>query len=67
VGFKVIKNVDINELDFSVRTLNVLRRAQINTVQDIVDNYNNLKKVRHLGWRNYNEIVEKIEPYVKVD
>lgn len=65
--FSVIKNADINELDFSVRTCNLLRRSQINTVQDIVDNYDNLKRVRHLGWRNYNEIVEKIKPYVKTN
>ncbi len=62
---KVIKNVDINELVLSVRTWNCLRRAQINTVQDIVDNYNNLTRIRNLGQRCYNEIVEKIKPYVR--
>ncbi len=64
--FKVIKNVDINELDFSVRTWNCLRRAQINTVQNIVDNYDNLDRVRNLGKRCYDEIVKKIKPYVEV-
>lgn len=64
--FKVINNVDINELDFGVRTWNCLRRAQINTVQDIVDNYDNLNRVRNLGQRSYNEIVEKTKPYVEV-
>lgn len=63
---KVINNVDINELDFSIRTWNCLRRAQINTVQDIVDNYDNLNRVRNLGQRSYDEIVEKMKPYVEV-
>ena len=62
---KVIKNVDIDELDFSVRTWNCLRRAMINTVQDIANNYHNLNKVRNLGQRCYDEIMEKIKPYVE--
>lgn len=64
--FKVINNVDIDELKFSVRTWNCLRRAQINTVQDIVDNYDNLNRVRNLGQRCYDEIIEKIKQYVEV-
>lgn len=67
IKFTVIKNADITELGFSVRTYNVLRRAEINTVQDIVDNYDNLKYIRYLGWKNYNEVVEKIKPYVKTN
>lgn len=62
---KVIKNVDINELDFSVRTWNCLRRAKIDTVQDIADNYHNLNQVRNLGIRCIAEINEKIVPYVE--
>ncbi len=62
---KVIKNVDINELDFSVRTWNCLRRAKIDTVQDIADNYHNLNRVRNLGIRCIAEINEKIKPYVE--
>lgn len=62
---KVIKNVDIDELDFSVRTWNCLRRGMINTVQDIADNYHNLNRVRNLGQRCYDEIMEKIKPYVE--
>ena len=62
---KVIKNVDIDELDFSVRTWNCLRRGMINTVQDIADNYHNLNRVRNLEQRCYDEIMEKIKPYVE--
>lgn len=61
---EVIKDVDINELGLSVRTHNCLRRAGINTVQDIVDNYSRLHKARSLGKVSYKEITEKIQPYV---
>ena len=60
----VIKNVDINELNLSVRAWNCLRRAKIDTVQDIVDNYDDLPKVRNLGQRWYEEVKERIKPYV---
>lgn len=61
----VIKNVDIDDLDLSVRAWNCLRRAKIDNVQDIVDNYDNLTKVRNLGQRCYNEVLDKIKPYVE--
>ena len=63
--FKVINNVDIDELGFCVRTWNCLRRAQINTVQNIVDSYDDLDRVRNLGQRCYDEITEKMKPYVE--
>ena len=62
---KVIKNADLNDLDLSVRSWNCLRRAMINNVQDIVDNIDNLTKVRNLGQRCHNEVLEKIKPYVE--
>jgi len=61
----VINNVDIDELGLSVRAWNCLRRANINTVQDIVDNYDNLTRVRNLGQKAYDEVVEKIKPYTR--
>ena len=66
MDLKVIKNVDINELNLSVRACNCLRRAKIDTVQDIVDNYDDLPKVRNLGRKCYEEVKEKIIPYVEV-
>ena len=66
MAIKVIKNVDIDELALSVRAWNCLRRAKIDNVQDIVDNYDNLTKVRNLGQRCYNEVLDKIKPYVEV-
>ena len=64
---KVVLDVDIKELDFSVRTWNCLTRAQINTVKDIAQNFDNLHRVRNLGKRCYDEIVEKIEPFVEFE
>ena len=52
----------IEELDFSVRTYNCLRRAGITTVSQlkqmtIVD----LKKIRNLGSKSLKEIMQKVE------
>lgn len=63
---KVINNVDLDDLNLSVRAWNCLRRAKIDTVQDIVDNYDNLNRVRNLGERGCNEVLEKIKPYVEI-
>ncbi|MBR2543484.1 hypothetical protein IKF03_02735 [Candidatus Saccharibacteria bacterium] len=51
----------IEKLDFSVRTYNCLKRARINTVDDVV----NLPKkdwlrVRNFGRKNLKEVVEKM-------
>ena len=62
---KVINNVDLDDLDLSVRAWNCLRRAMINNVQDIVDNINVLPKVRNLGKKCYDEVLEKIKPYIE--
>lgn len=63
MAIKVIKNVDIDELALSVRAWNCLKCAMINNVQDIVDNIDNLPKVRNLGQRCHNEVLDKIKPY----
>ena len=62
---KVINNVDLDNLDLSVRAWNCLRRAMINNVQDIVDNIDNLPRVRNLGQKCYDEVLEKIKPYIE--
>jgi len=51
----------IEDLDFSVRTYNCLKRAQINTVKDIVNYEESFLRVRNLGRRSVVEIVDKIE------
>ena len=49
-------------MDFSVRTYNCLKRAQINTVGDLVArSMDEMIKVRNLGKKSLEEIIEKLE------
>lgn len=50
----------IEDLDFSVRTYNCLKRAQLNTVQDIVNYSADFGRIRNLGRRSIDEIASKI-------
>ena len=55
-------STQIEELDFSVRTYNCLKRAQINTVGDLVArSMDEMIKVRNLGKKSLEEIIEKLE------
>ena len=52
----------IEDLDFSVRTYNCLKRAQINTVGDLVaKTMDEMIKVRNLGKKSLEEIIEKLD------
>ena len=52
----------IEDMDFSVRTYNCLKRAQINTVGDLVArSMDEMIKVRNLGKKSLEEIIEKLE------
>ncbi|MFV0401352.1 MAG: DNA-directed RNA polymerase subunit alpha [Oscillospiraceae bacterium] len=52
----------IEELDLSVRAFNCLKRAGINTVQDLVDKSPaEMMKVRNLGKKSLEEVIEKLE------
>jgi DNA-directed RNA polymerase subunit alpha len=52
----------IEDMDFSVRTYNCLKRAQINTVGDLVArSMDEMIKVRNLGRKSLEEIIEKLE------
>ena len=52
----------IEDLDFSVRTYNCLKRAQINTVGDLVArSMDEMIKVRNLGKKSLEEIIEKLD------
>ena len=56
------KNVPIEELNISVRTYNCLRRRGVSTVGDLaVMTKEELMRVRNLGKRNYDEILEKLD------
>ena len=60
-------NVEITDLNLSVRSYNCLRRAGINTVGEILafikEDGNGLRKIRNLGGKSENEILERIQPY----
>jgi DNA-binding CsgD family transcriptional regulator len=59
-----VKSTPLEELDFSVRTYNCLRRAGINTLGEIVSKTSDeLAKIRNLGRHSLNEIVMTLEKY----
>ena len=54
--------IQIEEMDFSVRTYNCLKRASINTVGDIVRRSKvELHNIRNLGKKSIEELIRKIE------
>jgi DNA-directed RNA polymerase subunit alpha len=56
------KDMSIDELELSVRSYNCLKRAQINTVGDLVARtMDEMIKVRNLGKKSLEEIIEKLE------
>ena len=51
----------IEELDFSVRSFNCLKRAGINTVEDLVNrSEEDMMKVRNLGKKSLEEVINKL-------
>lgn len=56
-----IIDITIEELNFSVRTYNCLKRANINTVEDLIEKtYEEMIKVKNLGKKNLDEIINKL-------
>ncbi|MDD2578956.1 MAG: DNA-directed RNA polymerase subunit alpha [Clostridia bacterium] len=52
----------IEELDFSVRTYNCLKRAGINTIGDLVARTeDDMMKVRNLGKKSLEEVIQKLD------
>ena len=52
----------IEELDLSVRSFNCLKRAGINTVEDIIQRTEeDMMKVRNLGRKSLEEVIQKLE------
>ncbi len=60
-----LRDIKIEELNLSVRSFNSLKRAECNTVGDILDAMDEegegLRKFRNLGVRSEKEIKEKLE------
>lgn len=56
---------DIENLNLSVRSYNALKRAQISTIENLIDALNNgdIRKIRNLGAKSFREIQTKILVY----
>ena len=56
-----ILEMTIEELDLSVRSYNCLKRAGINTVEELIQrNEEDMMKVRNLGKKSLEEVVNKL-------
>ena len=59
-----VLEMPIEEMDLSVRSYNCLKRANINTVEDLIKkSKNDMLKVRNLGLKSIDEVVNKLESY----
>ncbi|MDD5602546.1 MAG: DNA-directed RNA polymerase subunit alpha [Eubacteriales bacterium] len=57
-----VLEMTIEELDLSVRSYNCLKRAGINTVEDLINKTeDDMMKVRNLGRKSLEEVLQKIE------
>ena len=60
-GYTDIVGKSIEELDLSVRSYNCLKRAGINTVEDLIQKTeDDMMKVRNLGKKSLEEVREKL-------
>ena len=56
-----ILEMNIEDLDLSVRSYNCLKRANINTIEELVQrNEDEMMKVRNLGRKSLEEVVQKL-------
>ena len=59
---KFILNMNIDELELSIRSYNCLKRAGINTVSDLLcPEENGMGKVRNLGRKSVEELLSKLK------
>ncbi|MCD8004275.1 MAG: DNA-directed RNA polymerase subunit alpha [Oscillospiraceae bacterium] len=57
-----VLEMTIEELDLSVRSFNCLKRANINTVEDLISkSEDEMMKVRNLGRKSLEEVIHKLE------
>ena len=57
-----VLGMTIEELDFSVRSFNCLKRAGINTVEDLISkSEDDMMKVRNLGRKSLEEVINKLQ------
>ena len=61
-GKEKVLEMTIEELDLSVRSFNCLKRAGINTVEDLISkSEDDMMKVRNLGRKSLEEVIQKLE------
>ena len=61
-GKEKILEMTIEELDLSVRSFNCLKRAGINTVDDLINkSEEEMMKVRNLGKKSFDEVKQKLQ------
>ena len=59
-----VLDLTIDELDLSVRSFNCLKRAGINTVQDLINkSEEDMMKVRNLGRKSLEEVIAKLNSF----
>ena len=60
-GKEKVLEMTIEELDLSVRSFNCLKRAGINTVEDLINkSEEEMMKVRNLGRKSLEEVMAKL-------
>ncbi len=61
---KKVLDLTIDELDLSVRSFNCLKRAGINTVEDLINkSEEDMMKVRNLGRKSLEEVIAKLASF----
>ncbi len=61
-GKEKVLEMTIEELDLSVRSFNCLKRAGINTVEDLINkSEDDMMKVRNLGRKSLEEVIVKLQ------
>lgn len=59
-----VLEMPIEEMDLSVRSYNCLKRANINTAEDLIKkSKGDMLKVKNLGLKSIDEIIQKLEGY----
>ena len=57
-----VLEMNIDELELSVRSYNCLKRAGINTVEELANkSEDDMMKVRNLGKKSLEEVIQKLE------
>ena len=56
-----LEDMRIEELDFTVRSYNCLKKAGVNSISDLTSmSYSELLKIKNLGRKSLNEIIDKM-------